>query len=294
MKTLTAMGITRDAIARMSKCKDPRLKQIVRALTNHLHDFAREVKLTPEEWQAGIEFLTAVGHITDEKRQEFILLSDALGLSAIVDLMANRNSASSATDSSLLGPFFRQGAPMFPMDGDVSHGASGEKLIVAGRVLNTASEPVAGALIDTWQASADGIYDLQQKDSDQMNFRGRLRTGADGRFRFRSAKPSSYPVPSDGPVGKMLLALARHPYRPAHIHFTIAAPGYRTLTTALYIAGDRYLDSDVVFGAKKSLVVSYHRSGANGAASATIEFDFVLNSKESTKKGKRSQPAASV
>jgi len=294
MKTLTAMGITRDAIARMSKCKDPRLKQIVRALTNHLHDFAREVKLTPEEWQAGIEFLTAVGHITDEKRQEFILLSDALGLSAIVDLMANRNGASSATDSSLLGPFFRQGAPMFPMDGDVSHGASGEKLIVAGRVLNTASEPVAGALIDTWQASADGIYDLQQKDSDQMNFRGRLRTGADGRFRFRSAKPSSYPVPSDGPVGKMLLALARHPYRPAHIHFTIAAPGYRTLTTALNIAGDRYLDSDVVFGAKKSLVVSYHRSGANGAASATIEFDFVLNSKESTKKGKRRQPAASV
>jgi hydroxyquinol 1,2-dioxygenase len=293
MKTLTAVGITRHAIARMSKCKDPRLKQIVRALTNHLHDFAREVKLTAEEWQAGIDFLTAVGHITNEKRQEFILLSDTLGLSAIVDLMANRNGASSVTDSSLLGPFFRPGAPMFPMDGDVSHGASGDQLIVAGRVLNTAGEPVAGALIDTWQASSDGLYDLQ-KDSDQMNFRGRLRTGADGRFRFRSVKPSSYPVPSDGPVGKMLAALARYPYRPAHIHFKIAAPGYRTLTTALYIAGDRYLDSDVVFGAKKSLVVSYRRSGTNGVASATIEFDFILNSKESTKKGKRGQPAASV
>lgn len=293
MKTLTAAGITRNAIARISKCKDPRLKQIVRALTNHLHDFAREVKLTPEEWLAGIEFLTAVGHITDEKRQEFILLSDTLGLSALVDLMANRKGESTATDSSLLGPFFRQGAPKFPMDGDISHGASGEKLIVAGRVLNTAGEPVAGALIDTWQASSDGIYDLQQKDSDQMNYRGRLRTGADGRFRFRSVKPSSYPVPSDGPVGKMLLALARHPYRPAHVHFKIAAPGYQTLTTALYIAGDRYLDSDVVFGAKKSLVVSYRRSGTNGAAS-TIEFDFVLDSKESTKKGRRRQLAASM
>jgi hydroxyquinol 1,2-dioxygenase len=292
MKTLTAAGITRDAIARMSKCKDPRLKQIVRSLTNHLHDFAREVKLTPEEWLAGIEFLTAVGHITDEKRQEFILLSDTLGLSAIVDVMANREGASGATDSSLLGPFFRQGAPMFPIDGDVSHGASGGKLIVAGRVFNTAGQPVAGALIDTWQASSDGIYDLQQKNSDQMNFRGRLRSAADGRFRFRSVKPSSYPVPSDGPVGKMLLALGRHPYRPAHIHFKIAAPGYRTLTTALYIAGDRYLDSDAVFGAKKSLVVSYRGSGTNGAA-ATIEFDFILNSKESIKKAKRRQAEAS-
>ena len=293
MKTLTAEEITRNAIARMSKCKDPRLKQIVRALTNHLHDFAREVKLTPEEWLAGIEFLTAVGHITDEKRQEFILLSDTLGLSAIVDLMANREGESKGTDSSLLGPFFREGAPTFPMDGDVSHGASGDKLVVAGRVLNPAGEPVAGALIDTWQSSSDGFYDLQLKDSDQMNFRGRLRTGADGRFRFRSVKPSSYPVPSDGPVGKMLLALARHAYRPAHVHFKIGAPGYRTLTTALYIAGDRYLDSDVVFGAKKSLVVSYRRSATNGPAS-TIEFDFVLNSKESTQKGRRRQPAASV
>src|SRR5262249_16022957 len=143
MKTLTAAGITRNAIARMSKCKDPRLKQIVRALTNHLHDFAREVKLTPEEWQAGVEFLTAVGHITDEKRQEFIRVSDTLGPSEIVDLMANHKGESKATDSSLLGPFFRQGAPTFPMEGDISHGASGDKLIVAGRVLNTAGEPVA-------------------------------------------------------------------------------------------------------------------------------------------------------
>jgi hydroxyquinol 1,2-dioxygenase len=287
MKTLTAAGITRNAIARMSKCENPRLKQIVRALTNHLHDFAREVKLTPQEWLAAIQFLTAVGHITDEKRQEFILLSDTLGLSATVDLMANSDHESNATDSSLLGPFFREGAPWFPMDGDVSHGASGEKLTVAGRVLNTAGEPVAGAVIDTWQSSSDGIYDLQEKDSEQMNFRGRLRTGPDGRFRFHSVTPSSYPVPSDGPVGKMLLALARHPYRPAHVHFKIVAPGYKTLTTALYMAGDRYLDSDVVFGAKKSLVVSYRRRGTNGAAPATIEFDFILDSKESIKKGKR-------
>ena len=277
MRTLTAEGITNSALARMSGSPNPRLKQIVRSLTKHLHALAREVELTPDEWFAGIQFLTDAGHITDEKRQEFILLSDTLGLSALVDLMANSAAKSDATDSSLLGPFFREGAPQFPMNADISNGAPGEKLVVSGQVLDRDGKPIADAVIDTWQSSSDGLYDLQQANSDAMNFRGQFRATGDGRFRFRSVKPSSYPVPADGPVGKMLRALARHPYRPAHLHFKIAAPGYKTLTTALYIAGDRYLDSDVVFGAKKSLVVRYRHSGTNGASPDTIEFDFVLS-----------------
>ena len=276
MKTLTAEGITRTAISRTSACKNQRLKQIIRSLTRHLHEFAREVQLTPDEWLTGIQFLTDVGHITDERRQEFILLSDTLGLSAVVDAMANSNLESGATDSSLLGPFFREGAPMFEMDADISHNARGKKMVMEGRVMNSAGEPLPNALIDTWQSSSDGFYDLQQPNSDEMNFRGRFSTNADGRFRFRSVKPSSYPVPADGPVGKMLRALSRHPYRPAHLHFMIAAPGYNTLTTALYIAGDKYLDSDVVFGAKKSLVARYHHSATNGTSPDTIKFDFVL------------------
>jgi hydroxyquinol 1,2-dioxygenase len=285
MKTLTPEGITNSALARMSASPNPRLKQIIRSLTKHLHAFAREVELTPEEWLKGIQFLTEAGHITDEKRQEFILLSDTLGLSAVVDVMANGATESGATESSLLGPFFREGAPEFPMGGDVANGASGEKLVVRGHIVNKAGDPLADATVDTWQSSADGYYDLQRADSDEMNFRGRFHAGKDGQFWFRSVKPSSYPVPSDGPVGKMLLALGRHPYRPAHVHFKIAAPGYKTLTTALYMAGDRYLDSDAVFGAKKSLVVRCRHSGSNGTSVDTIDFDFVL-SPDRAKKGK--------
>jgi hydroxyquinol 1,2-dioxygenase len=277
MKTLTEDEITREALARIADCPNPRLKEIVEALTRHLHGFAREVNLAPDEWLAGIRFLTEVGHITDEKRQEFILLSDTLGLSAIVDLIANRDGDRKATESSLLGPFFRSGAPEFPLGSDISNGSPGEKMIVSGRVLGGEGRPIVGATVDTWQASSEGIYDLQQPNPEQMNFRGRFHTDAQGCFGFLSEKPSSYPVPADGPVGKMLHALRRHPYRPAHIHFMIAAPGFRTLTTALYISGDRYLGSDAVFGSKESLVVRYRQIQANGWSGDSIDFDFVLS-----------------
>jgi hydroxyquinol 1,2-dioxygenase len=276
MKTLTEEDITRVALDRLRSCPDARLKNLIGALTRHLHEFAREVDLTPEEWLTGIQFLTDVGHITDDRRQEFILLSDTLGLSGVVDLIANRAASSASTESSLLGPFFRAGAPEFPTGADISNGAPGEKLVVRGRVADPAGKPVPGAVVDTWQASAEGRYDLQQPNPDEMDFRGRFRTGVDGCFQYRSVKPSSYPVPDDGPVGKMLLAMGRHPYRPAHLHFMIAAPGFKTLTTALYIAGDPYLDSDAVFGAKESLVVRYGRPGANAPSPDTIDFDFVL------------------
>jgi hydroxyquinol 1,2-dioxygenase len=276
MKTLTEDDVTRIALERLASCPDARLKKIVGALTRHLHEFAREVNLTPDEWMAGIRFLTDIGHITDDKRQEFILLSDTLGLSAVVDLIANRDAASGSTESSLLGPFFRTDAPDFPTDADISNAAPGGKLVVRGRVSDRDGKPIAGASVDTWQASSEGRYDLQQPNSDEMNFRGRFRTAQNGRFQFRSVKPSSYPVPVDGPVGKMLVALGRHPYRPAHLHFMISAPGFKTLTTALYIAGDPYLDSDAVFGSKDSLVVRYRPSSADGSSPDAVDFDFVL------------------
>jgi len=276
MRNLDQHTVTETALERISECPDPRLKEVMTALITHLHDFAREVKLTPDEWMQGINFLTDVGHITDDKRQEFILLSDTLGLSALVDLLANRGRSKAATESSLLGPFFRDGAPEMPMGANIARGIEGEPLMVHGSITSTDGKPVSGAQIDVWQASSSGQYDLQFDNfkGAEMNLRARFRTDADGKFNFRSVKPSSYPVPSDGPVGKMLNALGRHPFRPAHIHFIIRAPGFVTLVTALYIGGDKYIDSDVVFGSREQLVVGYRPSSAPNVAS--IEYKFVI------------------
>lgn len=286
MRNLNEQSLTDVALERIAECPDPRLKQVMAALIRHLHDFAREVQLTNDEWGAAIGFLTEVGHITDENRQEFILLSDTLGLSALVDLMSHRGKSATATESSLLGPFYRNGAPEMALDSDISGSTRGERIVMRGRVSSANGEPIAGATLDTWQASPAGLYDVQEKiqpgkSQPEMNLRGRFRTDVEGRFRFRTVKPAFYPVPHDGPVGRMLSALARHPYRPAHIHFIVAAPGHETLVTALYIDGDKYLDSDVVFGSRQSLVVSYHhadkaRTGAD-ARMDSIEFDFVLS-----------------
>jgi len=276
MRNLDQHTVTETALERISECPNPRLKEVMTALIRHLHEFAREVKLTPDEWMQGINFLTDVGHITDDKRQEFILLSDTLGLSALVDLLANRGRSKAATESSLLGPFFRDGAPEMAAGANIARGIEGEPLMVHGRVNSTDGKPVSGAQIDVWQASSSGQYDLQFDNfkGAEMNLRARFRTDADGKFNFRSVKPSSYPVPSDGPVGKMLNALGRHPFRPAHIHFIIRAPGFVTLVTALYIGGDKYIDSDVVFGSREQLVVGYQASSAPNVAS--IEYKFVI------------------
>lgn len=276
MRNLDQHTVTETALDRISECPNPRLKEVMTALITHLHDFAREVKLTPDEWMQGINFLTEVGHITDDKRQEFILLSDTLGLSALVDLLANRGRSKAATESSLLGPFFRDGAPEMAAGANIARGIEGEPLMVHGRVSSTGGNPVSGAQIDVWQASSSGQYDLQFDNfkGAEMNLRARFRSDADGRFNFMSVKPSSYPVPSDGPVGKMLNALGRHPFRPAHIHFIIRAPGFVTLVTALYIGGDKYIDSDVVFSSREQLVVGYQASSSPNVAS--IEYKFVI------------------
>ncbi|HVN27544.1 MAG TPA: intradiol ring-cleavage dioxygenase [Candidatus Binataceae bacterium] len=276
MRNLDQNSITDNALERIAGCDNPRLKEIAGALIRHLHEFAREVNLTPAEWMTGIEFLTAVGRMTDDKRQEFILLSDTLGLSALVDLMANRGKSASATESSLLGPFFREGAPELPAGASIARAIEGEPILLHGRVISTDGKPVSGARLDVWQASSDGRYDLQFDNfkGGEMNLRARFRTDANGHYEFRSVKPSSYPVPSDGPVGRLLNALGRHPFRPAHIHFIISASGYKPLVTALYIDGDRYIDSDVVFGSRETLVVRYQRD--KSASIDSIEYNFTI------------------
>ena len=280
MRNLDQHTITDSALERLAECPDPRLKEVMTALIRHLHEFAREVKLTPAEWMKGVEFLTDVGHLTDDKRQEFILLSDTLGLSALVDLMANRGKSEAATESSLLGPFFREGAPELAEGANIARGIEGEPLLVGGGVASTDGKPIGGALIDVWQASSSGQYDLQFDNfkGAEVNLRARFRTDADGHFSFASVKPSSYPVPGDGPVGKMLHALGRHPFRPAHIHFMISASGFKPLVTALYIDGDKYIDSDVVFGSRAQLVVKYQPGSTSSSSSKvdSIEYQFAV------------------
>lgn len=204
------------------------------------------------------------------------MLSDTLGLSALVDLIAHRGRSPEATESSLLGPFYREGAPEMPPGADIAGETPGARVVLRGHVRSADGTALKGATLDVWQAAPTGLYDLQDPKLSAMNLRARLRTGADGEFHFVSVKPSSYPVPDDGPVGAMLRMLGRHPYRPAHIHFIVSAPGHEKLVTALYIAGDPYIDSDAVFGAREALVVGYSREAASGDAPDSINFDFVL------------------
>jgi hydroxyquinol 1,2-dioxygenase len=276
MRNLDQHSVTESALERISESSDPRLKKVMTALIRRLHEFAREVDLTPDEWMTGINFLTEVGHFTDDKRQEFILLSDTLGLSALVDLLANRGKSEAATESSLLGPFYREGAPELPAGANIARGIEGEPLMVRGDIKSIDGKPVSGARVDVWQASTSGQYDLQFDNfkGAEMNLRARFNSDADGKFNFVSVKPSSYPVPSDGPVGKLLNALGRHPFRPAHIHFIISARGFKPLVTALYVDGDQYIDSDVVFGSREKLAVKYERSSAKNID--TIQYQFVI------------------
>jgi catechol 1,2-dioxygenase len=272
MKNPAGENLTTAALERIAQCPDPRLKEIMTSLVTHLHSFAREVNLRLDEWTKAIDFLIETGRMCDDRRNEFILLSDTLGLSAVVDEIASRGKPKSATESSLLGPFYRDGAPEMPLGANIARDIKGEALAIHGTVKSLDGKPIANALLDIWQASPAGLYDLQLPDPNAMNLRGRFRTDANGEFHLKSVKPSSYPVPSDGPVGAMLKGLGQHPYRPAHIHFLISADGYETLTTALYVQGDEYLDSDAVFGARKSLTVGYQPERGRDS----IQFDFVI------------------
>jgi hydroxyquinol 1,2-dioxygenase len=270
-KAFSEKQLTPEVIRRMRKTKNKRLKQVMNAYVKHLHAFIREVKPTQEEWMQGIQFLTETGHWSTGKRQEFILMSDTLGVSMLVDAL-NYKASKGATQSTVLGPFHREGAPEYPLGTNVAKNASdGEPCDVTGTVSGTDGKPVAGAKLDIWEGGADGLYDAQK--GDEMNLRGVFRADAKGRFHFRCVTPTFYPVPNDGPVGKMLVATGRHPMRPPHLHFVITAPGFKPLVTHLFAKGGKYLDSDAVFGVKQELIVEF-KKGKNGGSS--VHYDFVL------------------
>ena len=263
MRNIDQHTITPAFMARLAQCENPRLKQIVTSLVTHLHTFAREVALTEGEWMQGIAFLTATGQMCDAKRQEFILLSDTLGLSMLVVAQNNAKPAG-ATEATVFGPFHVADAPAVEQGADLSGGAPGVPLFVQARVLSPDGAPIAGAEVDVWQADDDGLYDVQRPElGDTRRARGVLRSDAQGVLRFRSITPTAYPVPTDGPVGQLLLATGRHPWRPAHVHFMIKAEGFETLITHIFRDGDAYLDSDVVFGVRSSLIGDFvhHEAG---------------------------------
>jgi hydroxyquinol 1,2-dioxygenase len=245
---------TEAVVASFAGAHDPRLREILGSLVAHLHGFVREVEPTFEEWERAIGFLTATGQMCDDKRQEFILLSDVLGVTMLVDAI-NHRKATEATESTVLGPFHMVESPPRELGDSIDLVGTGEPCVVSGRVLSLDGTPLAGALVDVWQADDHGFYDVQQPDRQPPgNLRGLFTTGDDGRFWFRTVTPSAYPIPTDGPVGGLLAATGRHPYRPAHVHFIVGAEGHVPVTTHVFVAGSPYLDSDAVFAVKQSLV----------------------------------------
>jgi protocatechuate 3,4-dioxygenase beta subunit len=273
MRDVDASNITETVLKTFDKSADARFKQVISTVIRHLHDCARELELTPEEWLEAIRFLTEVGQKSTSQRQEFILLSDTLGVSALVNLL-NRHPAD-ATVPSLLGPFFRENAPELPPGANIAPHDKGEVVTITGRVADASGKPVPNALIDVWQAGSDGLYDIQTANPEQMDMRARIRADKDGRYHFRTVLPIGYGVPMDGPVGKMLTAGGRHGRRPAHIHFMLSAPGYQEIVTALYIAGDPYLETDAVFGVSSALVVA-PQPVKDSATLRSVTYDFVM------------------
>ncbi|HEU4567942.1 MAG TPA: dioxygenase [Marmoricola sp.] len=271
-------------VASFDGASDARLKQLMQALTRHLHAFVREVRLTEQEWQQGIAFLTAAGEITDDRRQEFILLSDVLGVS-MQTIAINNEAYRDATEATVVGPFFVEGSPRVEIGGDVAAGAAGEPCWVEGTVCDTDGAPLAGARVEVWEADADGFYDVQYAD-DRTAARGHLFTDEEGRYSFWGLTPTPYPIPHDGPVGRMLQAVGRSPMRASHLHFMVSAEGHRTLVTHVFVRGDELLAHDSVFGVKESLVKDFAPQPAGtptpdgrdlaGRAWSRVRFDIVL------------------
>jgi catechol 1,2-dioxygenase len=270
--------------ARNANASDPRLREVMEVIVRKLHEAVREIEPTQEEWFKAIMFLTQTGQMCNDWRQEFILLSDVLGVSMLVDAINNRK-PSGASESTVLGPFHVANAPELPMGANICLDQKGEPMFVHGRILDTAGKPVANAKIDVWQANDEGFYDVQQKGlQPDFNLRGVFRTGEDGRYWFRGVKPKFYPIPDDGPVGKLLGALGRHPYRPAHLHYILSADGFQELTTHIFDPADPYINSDAVFGVKESLLAEFKKVHDPARAKELgfagdfwdVEHDFVL------------------
>lgn len=276
MAQLEAGELAQAVIDRMADSPNPRFKEIMTALVQHAHAFVQQVQLTPDEWMAGIQFLTATGKMCDDKRQEFILLSDTLGISMLVVAIEQMKGAraaqalasaagAKATEATVQGPFYWEGAPEVALGGDIGQDVPGEPAYYTGRVTDTAGKPIPNCCLDVWSGDGDGIYDMQMGEEAGMRLRARFRTDAQGNYHFWSIKPTYYPVPDDGPVGNMLRGMGRHPNRPGHIHMMVYAPGFQRLTTHLFVADSPYLDSDAVFGVRNSLIVDFAKHPAGTA-----------------------------
>ena len=285
MRNVTKDNITDVFMEYMGEDVNPRLREVVGALVTHLHSFAKEVNLTHAEWEVGIKFLERAGEISDAERHEFVLLSDVLGLSSLVDMI---NTRPGGTSSSVLGPFHISGAPPLAIGGDLKQDFDGEVLVAEGVVQDTDGTPIAGATVDIWQTAPNGLYSSQDENQDTYSFHGIQTTGADGRYAFTSVKPVEYTVPTDGPVGDILNATGRHPWRPSHLHFIVKADGFRSLVTEVFPDDDPYLDQDTVFGVRDDLVMSYQDmpagsfpagfdlSGKVDGPFLKVDFDLVL------------------
>ena len=291
----SADELAQAVVARLADCPNPRFKQVMTALIEHAHAFVREVDLKPDEWMAAIQFLTATGQKCDAKRQEFILLSDTLGISMLVVALEQLRGARAVramaqpgdappTEATVQGPFYWEGSPEFPLGGDVTAGAPGEPAYYTGTVKATNGKAIANCCLDVWSGDGEGVYDMQRGPDAGMRLRGRIRTDAQGGYRFWSIKPAYYPVPVDGPVGGMLQAMGRHANRPGHIHMMVYADGYQRLTTHLFDRECPYLDSDAVFGVRNSLIVDFAKHPAGKAPDGRVlnkpyystNFDFKL------------------
>lgn len=289
MRNLADEQLTSAVLASFDGAGSPRFQQIMRSLVTHLHAFVSDVQLTEEEWFAGIDFLTRTGHITDDKRQEFVLASDVLGISMLVIGINNRRSPN-ATESTVFGPFFVEGSPRFDNGDDIANGAPGQPCLLQGRVRSVSGDPVPGARIEVWQADDDGFYDVQYRDLDAPRGRGHLFSDDEGRWWFWSVRPEAYPIPDDGPVGDLLEAAGRSPMRPAHVHFMVTADGYQTLITHVFDETDEHLDTDAVFGVKDQLLTTFVRHEPGTAPDGTrmdvpyhtMSYDLILEPADGT------------
>ncbi|MGI9372284.1 MAG: dioxygenase [Hyphomicrobiales bacterium] len=285
MRNVTKTTLT-DAVKNTFNCEDERTGYLLARLVDYIHDYAREVNLTHDEWRKAIELLTKAGEISDDERNEFVLFSDVLGLSSLVDAIG---SPPGATESSVLGPFHILGAPDLAIGGDMKKDNDGDISIVSGIVSGTDGTPLEGAVLEIWQTADNGLYSNQDPDQDRYSFRARQVTGPDGRYCFTTVRPAPYSVPDDGPVGELLHATGRHPWRPSHLHFIVMADGHKSVVTELFPEDDPYLDEDAVFGVRESLILHYERhddladlpDGLEAASSITapyytVDFDFTL------------------
>lgn len=285
MRSVTKDNITETFLGYFGEETDPRLRFVMSKLAEHLHDFARDTRLTHEEWRAGLQFMQKVGEITTPERNEFVLLSDVLGLSSLVDMLHSPNEG---TNSSVLGPFHVSGSPDLPYGGDMKGDWEGEVVLFKGRVMDPSGAPISGATLDVWQTAPNALYSSQDPDQDIYSFHGLQTVGEDGAYAFTSVRPVPYTVPTDGPVGDILNATGRHPWRPSHMHYIVEAKGYRELVTEVFPDDDEYLDQDTVFGVREDLVMRYEPQSAGTFPSgmalsdkvvgewSLVEFDLVL------------------